>query len=268
MAEAAGLAVGAVSLAGLFNNAVQCFEFVQLGRTFGRDFGTSQVKLQCASLRLSRWGASIGLGEDLQDERLLEERLGSQTTEQAKELLGQALAVFEDAKVISSKYVNQSKFSGGQLAVCNSEVDMDPPTADLCSRMRQISMKRQNRTSILQKTKWALYQEKHFRRLIEDIKELIDQIIELFPASQEDQRRLCNTEISTLGTSSAMPLLSTVASEQDSLLKDVISKLGASKGASYNAVFSGSNNSGFQLGHNSGSVSGFTFGRGEQNRDA
>ena len=269
MAEAAGLAVGALSLAGLFNNAVQCFEFVQLGRSFGRDFETSQLKLECARLRLSRWGAALGLGEDLQDETTLEERLGSQSTEQAKHLLGQTLAVFEEAKIISSKYVNQAKLNDGQLAVCNSQEDMDLPTANLCNQMRQICMKRQSRTNVLKMTKWALYQEKHFRRLIEDIKELIDGLIELFPASQDDQQRLCKAEVSTMSESAAMPLLSEVASEQDTLLKDVISKLNANKGASYSTVFSGSHNSGFQLGHNSGSISGFRFGTGiQEGRDA
>ncbi|MDI1491248.1 MAG: hypothetical protein OHK93_002456 [Ramalina farinacea] len=267
--ETAGLAVGALSLAGLFNNAVQCFEFVQLGRSFGKDFETSQLKLECARLRLSRWGAALGLGEDLQNEMLLEARLGSQVTEQAKQLLGQTLAVFEEAKGVSSKYVSQAKLSDGQIAVCNSQENMDPPTADLCNHMRQISLKRQNRTSILKKTKWALYQEKHFRRLIEDIKELIDGLIGLFPASQEDQQRLCSAEVSTMGDSAAMPLLSKVASEQDALLTGVISKLAASKGASYSTVFSGDHNSGVQVGQNMGSMREFTFGRGNQEgRDA
>lgn len=268
MAEAAGLAVGALSLAGLFNNAVQCFEFVQLGRSFGRDFETSQLKLECARLRLSRWGAALGLGEDLQDETLLEKRFGSQTTE-AKHLLGQALAVFEEAKDISKRYVKQSKFSGAQLAVCNAQKEMDPPAADLCNMMRQISKRRQNRTGMLKKTEWALYQEKHFRRLIEDIKDLIDDLIGLFPAKQEDQRRLCRAEVSTMGESAALPLLREIASEQDTLLRDMIPKLGASKDAPYSTVFSGNNNSGFQLGHNSGHISGFTFGKSNQEgRDA
>jgi hypothetical protein len=54
MAEAAGLVVGVVALAGLFNNTVECFEFVQLGRAFWKDFQTSQLKLDSARLRLSR----------------------------------------------------------------------------------------------------------------------------------------------------------------------------------------------------------------------
>lgn len=54
MAEAAGLAASVIALAGLFNNTVECFEFIQLGRNFGKNFQTSQLKLDNARLRLSR----------------------------------------------------------------------------------------------------------------------------------------------------------------------------------------------------------------------
>jgi hypothetical protein len=36
--EPTGLAVGIIALAGLFNDAVDCFEYVQLGRNFGKNF--------------------------------------------------------------------------------------------------------------------------------------------------------------------------------------------------------------------------------------
>jgi hypothetical protein len=44
MAETAGLVVGVVALANLFNNTVECSDFVQLGRTSREDFQTSQIK--------------------------------------------------------------------------------------------------------------------------------------------------------------------------------------------------------------------------------
>jgi hypothetical protein len=37
MAETAGLVVGVVALAGLFNNTVKCFKFVWLGCAFGKE---------------------------------------------------------------------------------------------------------------------------------------------------------------------------------------------------------------------------------------
>ena len=67
MADAAGLVVGVVALAGLFNTTVECFEFVRLGRTFGKSFQTSQLKLDNARLRLSRWGKSLSLDEDVRE---------------------------------------------------------------------------------------------------------------------------------------------------------------------------------------------------------
>ena len=76
MAETAGLVVGVVALAGLFNTTVECFEFVQLGRNFGKDFQTSQLKLDNARLRLSRWGKSLGLVEDVRDLASLQGRFG------------------------------------------------------------------------------------------------------------------------------------------------------------------------------------------------
>ena len=53
MAEVAGLALSVVTLVGLFNNTVDCFKYVQLGRGLGKSFQTSQLKLDNARLRLS-----------------------------------------------------------------------------------------------------------------------------------------------------------------------------------------------------------------------
>lgn len=78
MAEAAGLVVGVVALAGLFNNTIECFEFIQLGRTFGKDFQKSQLKLDTARLRLSRWGKSLHLDENIRNTTSLQEYFGSE----------------------------------------------------------------------------------------------------------------------------------------------------------------------------------------------
>ena len=103
MAEAAGLTVGVVALAGLFSNAIQCFEFIQLGRSFGKNFQISQLKLDNARLRLSRWGSSLGLSDNLEGALLLEARFGSHNIEQAKALLGQILELFAEAENVSNK---------------------------------------------------------------------------------------------------------------------------------------------------------------------
>ena len=61
----AELTVGVVGLVGLFKDDVDCFEYIQLGRNFGRDFQTSFLKFGIARLRLSRWGQALGLSDDI-----------------------------------------------------------------------------------------------------------------------------------------------------------------------------------------------------------
>jgi Prion-inhibition and propagation/SesB domain on fungal death-pathway protein len=264
MAEgAAGLGVGVIALAGLFNNAVECFEFIQLGHSFGKNFQTSQLKLDNARLRLSRWGDSLGLNGDISDTKALQERFGStQNVSQAEALLGQILELFAEAEGVSTKYKDRTATDDSGLAVYNPQTDFVPAMAALHHKMRQLSVERQNRTGLRQKARWALYEEKHFRRLIEDVTDLISGLVELFPASKALQQKLCETEACTLGANESLSVLREIAAEQDKFLEAALAKVAGNGRGSHSIVFSGDGNAGFQLGHNSGSISGFTFGKG------
>jgi hypothetical protein len=263
MAEAASLVVSVVALAGLFNSTIECFEFVQLGRTFGKDFQTSQLKLDSARLRLSRWGKSLDLDEDVRNTTSLQGRSGSESTiKHAEALLGQIVELFAGAEGVSNTYKSRTASQDDSLAVYNPQTDLDPAMAKLHNKMRQLAIERQNRSGVRQKAKWALYQEKQFRRLIEDITELVDSLVELFPATHQAQRELCKKEVFAIGQSEAISVLEEIAAAQDKFLGQAITRTidGAEK--SHHIVFSGSGNTGLQLGHNSGTMSGFTFGKG------
>lgn len=261
MAEFAGLAIGVISLAGLFNNAVDCFEFVQLGRAFGKIFQTSQLKLDNARLRLSRWGASLELNNDTQETRSLHEVFGShQDIKQAEALLGQILELFADAEGVSKRFKSRTNVGDGSLATYDPQTDLEPPLAVLHEKMRQLSIERQNQANVRQKAKWALYEEKNFRRLIEDVTERVNALVELFPASEAHQQQLCKSEVSILGASEGVSVLREIAVEQDKLLEAAFATATGSLPGSHSTVFSGSNHAGFQIGHNSGSISGLTFG--------
>ena len=64
MAEPFGIVAGAAGIAVAFSACVECFEYIQLGRHFGRDFQTNQIILDCARLRLTRWGVSVIIYND------------------------------------------------------------------------------------------------------------------------------------------------------------------------------------------------------------
>ena len=263
MAETAGLVVGVVALAGLFNNTVECFEFVQLGRTFGKSFQTSQLKLDNARLRLSRWGKSLSLDDDVRDAVSLQGRFGSETTvKHAEALLGQIIELFGEAEGVSNRYKSRTEPQDDSLAVYEPQTDLDPAMAKLHDKMRQLAIERQNRSGVRQKAKWALYQEKQFRRLIEDITELVDSLVELFPATQQSQRQLCDKEVSAIGEGEGMSVLKAIAAAQDRFLEQAITNATVGTDRSHHIVFSGGGNMGLQVGHNSGTMSGFTIGKG------
>ena len=66
MAEVFGIFVGAVNIATTFSAVIEVFDYVQLGRRFGRDYQTSQLKLTLLRLRLSRWGEAVDVYNDPQ----------------------------------------------------------------------------------------------------------------------------------------------------------------------------------------------------------
>lgn len=56
MAEPFGIIAGAISISSAFTACVDCFEYIQLGRHFGRDFQMDQLAIGCARLRLTLYG--------------------------------------------------------------------------------------------------------------------------------------------------------------------------------------------------------------------
>lgn len=115
-----GLAVGVVALANLFNNAVDFFEYIQLGRNFKRDFQTNLLRLDGARLRLSRWGQSVGLSSDTQDQHVLHQALPSTTDSlQAKTILRQTLELFTSAEDVSMKFKSCAGADNTDLLLCD-----------------------------------------------------------------------------------------------------------------------------------------------------
>jgi len=221
--EVGSLAVGVIALAGLFNNAVDCFEYVQLSRSFGTNFQTSLLKLDDARLRLSRWGEALGLSGNLKDAQSLQEAsIQEEDKLKAEDLLSQILRLFDDAEEKSAKYTRSAKPDDPNLAILHVQADMDTLGQSLHEKMRRLCIKRQNGTSLRQKVKWALFEEKLFNRLIEDIIDLVDRLLEAFPAVKQEQFNLCEIEVSEIGLET-LSALKDIVRAQDKDLQAAIS---------------------------------------------
>lgn len=180
MAEPFGTIAGALSVAALFNNCVQCFEYIQSGRKFGDDFERYLLRVDSARLRLERWGKGAGINQDPRFETDKNETADDLSLHVYK-VLGQVMLLFEKLHDSSRRFeVGAKDRRGGPAKASTSRsLGADGARIDAEESIRQ----RQKRTSIGMKTRWALYEKKNFDKLSQDLSGFLDDLERILPAS-------------------------------------------------------------------------------------
>jgi hypothetical protein len=152
-----GATLGIVSLmtaaSGIFTSTVQCFEYIQFGRNFGKDFNKSQVKLDILKLRLTRWGISVGIlpGEV----QMHEVATSAADVRQAERLLSVILDDIQDVRRKSKRYHDWESSEQGntQALVLFEKKDLNDKYAAVAERVEDIFAKRMKTIGAIQKTK-------------------------------------------------------------------------------------------------------------------
>lgn len=222
--EVAGLIVGSVALTGLFNNCVQTFQYLQLGRNFGDDYETSLVKLDVVELRFTRWGELMTMQTGTDSHNLIS-AVSSHEEKVAERLLNQIRNVFERAKQTSETFQMIGKTDELIVDTRSQNDNLSALHHHLQSKIHKLYSKRQKKSSSTAKVKWALYKKTHFDRLIEDLTELVDALFSLFPVPEGFQRQLCMMEVSDIEKDESLIALKAVAHGSDKLLEEVVTKM-------------------------------------------
>ena len=207
MAETAGLVLGAVALASLFNTCVDCFRLIQIGIQASPDYQKTVIEIGVLQLRFARWGEAINVSE-----------LHLPETEQQalEDLLKQIKDVFAKSERISRRY--QRTANEDDLPVYDAVSDLEPMQRNLFMKLkdmakppkpkdRESKLRTSNAPSgmrVTRKVAWALYTKHDLESLIADICRLIDHLENTFPA-QEMRRRLCEQQRDALEEAS-LPL--------------------------------------------------------------
>ncbi|KAI4122621.1 MAG: hypothetical protein LQ338_005715 [Usnochroma carphineum] len=232
--EPIGLLTGVAGLASVFTACIECFEYIQLGRQFGEDYGKCLLKLDTAKVRMSRWGVAMGLGPKLRPQHQI--LASEQEIRVARTLLEQIRESFDDAEAISERFrkrTSMKNIGSDELLVLDANSDLSSDYQRLHITMRELANRRQKGTSIRKKAKWALYDKKRFDRMIEDVTGFTSELVDLFPAAQEDQKALCNTEVSRVRETQDLRLLKDIACKDDSILAVEVEKEMDSRGHSF-----------------------------------
>jgi len=211
--------MGSVALASLFTTCIDCFEYVQLGRQFGKNYQRSLLKLDIVELRLSRWADAVN-----ESQQHYNVAIGSANEAQkVQEILGEIIELFANAEKVSAKYKMKAK--PGDLVAYNVNADLEPDLRSMHNKMRELAIKRQKRNSFAQKAAWALYEEKHFHRLIEDVTALVDGLVELFPATRGRLQQLSLEEAQEMEEEPSLGVLEEAAEDIDPLLQTSVQQV-------------------------------------------
>jgi hypothetical protein len=222
--EPIGFAVGIISLAGLFTNVIDCFEYVHLGRTLGSDLQTSLLKLDNARLRLSRWGEAMGLNEvDEKGPFLNDASLTEPSVLHARKLLEEILNQFRKAEKVSAEYAAIKQPSDESLDSYSETTELSPVGAFVHNRLRDLSAKRRGQLSLKKRAKWALHDREHFAEMIANITQFTNELVELFPAARAQQMKLRDKEL--LDLTEAFRILKDAIQGQDELLASALGNL-------------------------------------------
>lgn len=219
MAEPFGIIAGAIGITSAFTACVDCFEYVQFSRHFGRDFQTSQLALNCARLRLTRWGESVNIYDD---PKLGRQDVTPTEIQLIKDALLQILVLFADTESISKKY-NLTAKAGEDLSAYSTG-DMDPNMVVLDNKIKSLAIQRQKKGRFLKLTGWALYHRSALKDLLEQIVSLIDEIEKLFPAPQT-QTTLVQQEAAEIGDKQSLKLIEDAATGVDGLLQKTVKEV-------------------------------------------
>ncbi|KAK4220482.1 prion-inhibition and propagation, helo domain-containing protein, partial [Podospora fimiseda] len=175
MAEAFGIVAGAMGVAGLFNNCVDCFEYIKFGRNFGQDFERCQLKLDITKLHLSRWGEAVKINDD---PRFCSSMPADKSVQLAQSIIEDIMLLFESARKKSKRYelgTNQQ-----HLAIFE-DMDMQPVGRALHVKLKDLAFRRQKGTSLVKKTAWALYGKKNLEEIVNQIASYVDELEKAFP---------------------------------------------------------------------------------------
>ncbi|MCJ1244478.1 Ubiquitin-conjugating enzyme E2 4 [Trapelia coarctata] len=149
MGDPVGIALGVTGLAGLFPTCVQCFDLVQPGDAFARDYEIVQTKFEAQKIRFLIWAQVVGLTEAGTFDERLELPIVRPTV---CRILNCIQLLFSDAGVLSKRY----GLRRSEGTVMSAEPHSGGVFKEAYLRFQAKLAKDQRDANILTKGRWAI----------------------------------------------------------------------------------------------------------------
>lgn len=199
LVERAGLPTGAIALATLFGTCVECFDYFRVPRSLKKDLEILFVRLDVEKTRILLWANAIGILNSKSEGR--DPQLQDDEVEKSVErCLWSIRTLLTDAEGLQNQYGLRPATEGS-----TSRAPKDLPSANGVAMFRA-SYNRfcvrysgsQGRVSALSKEKWTIYDKPKFEILVNDLRGLVDGLIQVVQVKQESQDQIVREDISSI----------------------------------------------------------------------
>ena len=175
--EPVGLTFGAIALASLFTECIECLDLIELARSSEKGLKTQVCKLSFIKRQFMVWGESIGLlSPDEGRDEVLDQVQGRQEIE---DVLQQISILLKDAEKLKTNYGvdvdSTDDKQSDRIEVSRSRRDIfkQNPIVEFINRLAA----HQRRSTILTKTRWAIRDSKKFEGLVKDLDWFVTKLI-------------------------------------------------------------------------------------------
>lgn len=227
--EPASFALAVAGIPGIFKSCIDCFRYIQFSKSFGADFGICLAKLEATELQMSRWGKAMGLLDEPFDPDALYKKgtWDEKDVAKAKKWIGLINDHFEEAERTSNRFkLSHEDDEPELLEVPDQKKELEKAketVKKLVLSVRKVTQRRQKETSVVKKAEWALYARENFNTLVNNISDLVEKLVALFPDMQPAQKVLCREEASQIDPE-VIPTLVAVLGDKDNLLNQALAE--------------------------------------------
>ncbi|KAI6085539.1 prion-inhibition and propagation-domain-containing protein [Hypoxylon rubiginosum] len=204
MAEAAGLALGAIGIIGIvgaLKDTIDLLNLVADSRQLGREYGVLDAKFDIEKTRLLQWAEGVGLTETYPDARLHQNK----TQEMVTRILCCIKSLMEDASCLKQRYGldehNGEKPSG---AIQRLHRISDNRMAAFTEAFRTFQLRNdttQQNATRKGKVRWVIQDKQKFEVLIQEIAHFNAKLYEIVPIDKNEVTvlRMIAQDIQSLG---------------------------------------------------------------------
>ena len=216
MMELAGLAIGTISLAGLFSTCIQCFDMIQLGQAQDRDFEILHTKLDNQKVRFMIWGQALGLdGSSSTSTAFDRAEIRHSLVRSMKCIIG----IFDESQQLMTRYGIRQQSTDHSIAA---------RTGNNASALKETFRRFQARLGSSKPrsaVRWVIIDRKKFLALVQDLRELIDDLESLTRSADfiARQRVIVSYEIESISDVASLELVEAAATGSQDLLSSAAS---------------------------------------------